>query len=81
MVLDRVKKGIVELKNYWTDFIDMVFFSVLLGLVYIGVSALAVDDLTSDDWLKDVTPIFVGLASVFVALTVLAISLKENSLS
>ncbi len=80
-MLDRVKKGIVELKNYWTDFIDMVFFSVLLGLVYIGVSALAVDDLTSDDWLKDVTPIFVGLASVFVALTVLAISLKENSLS
>ncbi|MBY5962116.1 hypothetical protein [Marinobacter nauticus] len=66
------------IKTYYAEILGDVLIVVVIGLAFIGLSALVGADLTGSDWLADVTPLFIGLVSIYVAFSVLSVTLEEN---
>ncbi|AXS81904.1 hypothetical protein [Marinobacter sp. Arc7-DN-1] len=72
----------MKFKRKTKQYIKFVVVDIIIvlaaGFSFIGVSALAGADLSKGDYIRDVTPLFLGGFSVIVAFTLLKINIDEN---
>lgn len=76
MTKRRISRNV--LKENYAEILEDILIAVVIGLAWIGLSSLVGANLTGGDWLGDVAPFFIGLTSVYVAFSVLSVSLEEN---
>lgn len=66
------------LKENRAEILEDVLIALVLGLAFVGLSSIVVSNPNVGEWLGDIAPLFIGLTSVYVAFSVLSVSLEEN---
>lgn len=66
------------IKENWSFIAEDIFLAVFIGFFFVGIVSLFSSGESLSVSVKDVTPLFIGLVSVYVAFSVLSMSLEAN---